>query len=310
MSPNTIPLTDLRLPDYPNTPLTLNGQPLSIYEENSCTTPQESTSTAAPVISTSNLLSIPTGLATLLYSWHPTTLLAFLDLDAWFSLTWSVTLPSTKKLEIGRVGSQITFGTLDSGGENWDIMLTYNMAMSSDTKFKRGQWVPNVKESMLGEADVTSGEEIERLGRDWVGSALEGKVWKAGKGVKHTFHVEYAPMDIFGDGIPVNPHWLYASLDLSKCTTCDAQGSPAKSLNRCGRCGTAAYCSGECQKRDWDVHKWICTMTMEDRGQAIKISEKGGLYKWDTERTMAAQGEELESENPNFQGVVLRRMRV
>lgn len=50
-------------------------------------------------------------------------------------------------------------------------------------------------------------------------------------------------------------------------------------------------------------------MSAEDRGMAIKISEKGGLYKWDTERTMVPRGEEVESENPFFETIQLKRTR-
>ena len=299
------PLPEFRLPDYPNAPLTLDGHPLSIYKEDIFSEELNG------IVKTA---SVPHGIATILYRWCPTALTAFLDLDAWFSLTWTVTLPPSKpsaeakKLEIGRVGSQITFGTLDSSGENWEVMLTYNVALSSDEKFKRAQWVPNTKESMLGEKDVKIAELIERLGGRWVQEAIRNKSWEAGKGVKHTFHVEYAPMDIFGDGIPMSPHLLYESLNIDKCTTCSVS-STTKPLDRCGRCGTAAYCSAECQREDWKVHKWVCTMSAEDRGMAIKISEKGGLYKWDTERTMVAPEEEVESENPFFETVQLKRTR-
>lgn len=298
-------LPDYRLPGYPDIPLMLDGYPLSIYIENSFSAELDHIPKPA---------AVPQGIATILYRWCPTALTAFLDLDAWFSLTWSATLPPTepgaeaKKLEIGRVGNQVTFGTLDSSGENWEVMLTYNIASTSDEKFNRGQWVPNTKESMLGEKDVKIAELVDRLGDRWVANAMRSKSWEAGKGVKHTFHVEYAPMDIFGDGIPMSPHLLYQSLDLTKCTTC-ATSSDAKPLNRCGRCGTAAYCSAECQKEDWKVHKWVCTMSAEDRGMAIKVAEKGGLYRWDTERTMAGKGEEVESENPFFEKVQLKRTR-
>ena len=298
-------LPDFRLPGYPDVPLVLDGHPLSVFKENSFSAELDAIPKPA---------SVPHGIASILYRWCPTALTAFLDLDAWFSLTWSATLPpresgaEAKKLEIGRVGSQVTFGTLDSSGDNWEVMLTYNIALASDEKFERGQWVPNTRESMLGEKDVKIAELVERLGQRWVETAMRNKSWEAGKGVKHTFHVEYAPMDIFGDGIAMSPHLLYDPLDLSKCTTCGTP-SEVKPLNRCGRCGTAAYCSAECQKNDWKVHKWVCTMSTEDRGMAIKVAEKGGLYKWDTERTMIGKEEEAESENPFFEAVQSKRTR-
>ncbi|KAJ4355127.1 hypothetical protein N0V95_003209 [Ascochyta clinopodiicola] len=309
MAPILEHLEDFRLSDYPTAPLTLNGNSLSIYDENSSTTKQEQ-----------GLTTVPTGIATILYRWSPKALAAFLDTDAWFSLTWTVALPENKacgesanQLEIGRVGNQVTFGTLDASGDNFKIMCTFNIALASETaagvERNRGEWVPNVRESMLGEADMKSGDEVKEVGAQWVEDVIAKKRWEAAKGVKHSFHVEYAPMDIFGDGIPMSPHWLYKALDLSKCTACNAEGSAAKPLNRCGRCGTAAYCSSACQKEDWRVHKWVCTMSMEDRGQAIKISEKGGLYKWDTARTMAAKGEEVVSDNPFFETMQSKRTR-
>ncbi|KAF9696413.1 hypothetical protein EKO04_005709 [Ascochyta lentis] len=309
MLPKLTHLAEFRLPNYPAAPLTLNGNPLSIYEENSFSAKQEQEPSPVPI-----------GIATILYRWCPTALAAFLDIDAWFSLTWTVTLPenkasgeSAKQLEIGRVGNQVTFGTLDASGDNFEIMCTFNVALTSETapgvERKRGEWIPNVKESMLGEENMKSGEEVKKVGTQWVEDVVASKRWEAAKGVKHSFHVEYAPMDIFGDGIPMSPHWLYKALDLSKCTTCDTEGSAAKPLNRCGRCGTAAYCSSTCQKDDWKVHKWVCTMSMEDRGQAIKISQKGGLYKWDPARTMTAKGEDVMSDNPFFEEVQLKRTR-
>lgn len=273
-------LDEFRLPDYPNAPLHLNRSPLAIIDIESNTINDYDTN-----------LTTPIGIATTLYNWHPNALAAFLDLDAWFSLTWSVSLPDSTVIEIGRVGNQITFGTLDADGNDWTLMLTYNIVLDGQ---ERGAWVPNPKESMEGERDVTDAEEIENLSLDFVRGLVEKKVWETGKKVRHVFHVEYAPMDVWGDGILMNPHWLYRSLDLSVCTTCDAAGE----LQRCGRCGTATYCSGECHRRDWKVHKHICGLSLEDRGQMLKITEKGGLVGWDEERIYAKGGEE--SGNPNF----------
>ena len=42
------------------------------------------------------------------------------------------------------------------------------------------------------------------------------------------------------------------------CGTCgDFAASKGKALKKCGGCGIAAYCSRECQKKDWKVlHKY------------------------------------------------------
>ena len=234
-------------------------------------------------------------------------LAAFLDLDAWFSLTWSVTLPSGAKFEIGRIQNRITFGTLDADGEKWEAMLTFDMMLDEKN---RGKWVANTHESMLGGSDISNNEEVERLAEEWVRELVEKKSWEAAKGVKHGFWVEYAPMDIFGDGIPMSPDWLYASVDLARCTTCKRKKEDGYTLGNCARCGTAAYCAGSpmCQRSDWKVHKWICTMSAEERGQALKVSEKGGLIRWDTNHTMVEEGEEVKSQNPNFLEPQLKRV--
>jgi hypothetical protein len=295
MEPQFILLSGFRLPDYPNAALKLNGSPLNIIDPSSLT-PGNPSKSITPAI----------GLATVLYKWHPSALAAFLDLDAWFSLTWTLSIaegtPEGSKIEIGRIGKQITFGSLDSSGDNWTLMLTYNIVLEGDD---RGKWIPNPRESMLGEQDVTDPNEIERLGREFAEKIVTEKRWETGKKMKHQFFVEYAPMDVWGDGIAMSPHWLYSSLDLSKCTACKETGG---SLQRCGRCGTSTYCSDVCQKGDWAVHKNVCSMSMEDRGQAIKLSEKGGLIKWDVTKTYANEEGEV-STNPNFEMPQLKRRR-
>lgn len=303
MEPALIPLPDFRLPHHPNAPLNLNNLPLSII----------STENFSDQSTTTNL-SVPIGLATILYNWCPDALAAFLDLDAWFSLTWNLSLAGgtadETQLEIGRVGNQITFGTLNAKGEKWLLMLTYNIAMeeSSSSNHQRGAWIPNGKESMHGDDDVTAAAEIERLGREWVAQMLVQKRWQTGKKMRHRFFVEYAPMDdVWGDGIAMNPHWLYKSLCLDECTTCTAKNV---ALQRCGRCGTATYCSGACQRRDWAVHKAICGMSLVDRGQALRVSEKGGLIMWDQDKTFAEEGSGEVARNPNFREPQLRRVRV
>ncbi len=311
-----LPLPSFRIPGYPNAQLTLNGLPLSIIDTDSLT--EENTA--------SDDINVPIGIATILYKWCPDSLAAFLDLDAWFSLTWNLSLqdgtPAESRLEIGRVGNAVTFGSLDRNGENWSLMITYNIILSGPEK---GCWIPNLRECMRGEEDVDEAEEVERLAREWAKSAVLEKRWEAKKRERHRFFVEYAPMDIWGDGIRMNPRWLYRSLDLRECTACrksslkrtstsasTTNGEEKKvSLQRCGRCGTATYCSDTCQKIDWPVHKDTCMMSMEDRGQALKITEDGGLIAWDVEaRIKRSEEEEVSGDkgaNPHFAGVQKKR---
>ena len=186
-------------------------------------------------------------------------------------------------------------------------MLTFNIALDGE---KRGAWVPNGKESMQGDDDVTDVAEIERLGREWVAQMLVEKRWETGAKMRHRFFVEYAPMDdVWGDGIAMNPHWLYKSLDLNECTTCGTTARENIALQRCGRCGTASYCSADCQRRDWAVHKGFCGMSLEERGQVLRITEKGGLIMWDSERMFAEEGSGEMSRNPNFREPQLKRAR-
>lgn len=199
-------------------------------------------------------------------------------------------------------------GTLDAEGEKWGLMLTFDINGSPDLP-ERGVWIPNRRESMLGEEDVTDGDEIERLGKEFVQGLVVGRRWETGKNIRHKFFVEYAPMDIFGDGILMSPHWLYKALGLQECTTCSAPESKVGGqLERCGRCGTAAYCSGVCQKKDWKVHKGICGLNALERGQMLRITQKGGLIRWDEERTMVEEEGE-ESGNPHFAERQFKRVR-
>ncbi|OAK93473.1 hypothetical protein IQ06DRAFT_330698 [Phaeosphaeriaceae sp. SRC1lsM3a] len=288
-------LEGFRLPDHPDAALQSNRAALSVVDveaENGASDLSEVT----PAI----------GIATVLYHWCPDALAAFLDLDAWFSFTWTVAIRQGEadetNIEIGRVGNQVTFGTLDKDGDNWTLMLTYNIAMEGT---ERGAWIPNPKESMEGDNDVTDTDEIEKLSRVFANDLVRERRWATGKKMRHKFYIEYAPMDVWGDGIPMSPHWLYKALDLSRCTTCSSDNE--STLQRCGRCGTATYCSSTCQRRDWAVHKHICSLGLEDRGQMLAITEKGGLINWDKTRTYAIEGSGEESRNPNFVEPQLKR---
>ena len=278
MGTNLRDLESARIPGFPDARITLDNAPLRIVDDSSAVA--------------QNLTSA-IGIATVLYRWCPDALYAFLDLDAWFSFTWSLTIQDEVKIEIGRVRDQVTFGTLSDDGENWKLMITYTIAMEGSN---RGAWVPNTSESMLDDKDITDAAEIDRLGSDFVKALVSKERWSTGRKMKHQLFVEYAPMDIWGDGIAMNPHWLYKPLNLSECSLC---GRTDKPLQRCGRCGTATYCSGACQKLDWAVHKAVCNLELGERGQMLHLTQRGGLIAWDTSKTVGDYEGQM-STNPNF----------
>ena len=290
-------LSNVRIPGYPAAALSLDGNPLCIVAVDTFTEQTESSKLTAAL-----------GVATVLYRWCPDALYAFLDFEAWFSFTWLLTLqqglPDESKIEIGRVKNQVTVGSLDKDGANWKLMITYDISLS---RSDRGSWLANPGESMLDGKDIKDPTEIDSFGQAFVRNLLINQRWSTGPKIQHQMFVEYAPMDIWGDGIAMSPHWLYKTLNLSKCTVCDKVSVPANPLRRCGRCGTAAYCSGECQRLDWAVHKSICNMNTEDRGQALHLTQHGGLINWDRSKTVNFDDDERDedneqgwSRNPNF----------
>jgi splicing suppressor protein 51 len=55
---------------------------------------------------------------------------------------------------------------------------------------------------------------------------------------------------------------LSFSYDTNKCTTCKKPQSELPiPLKRCAKCQSQAYCSRECQKAEWKVHKKTCAST-------------------------------------------------
>ncbi|GIZ45067.1 hypothetical protein CKM354_000825100 [Cercospora kikuchii] len=266
-------LRDFGIPERPDKALRLDGQPLSIVDEETFNAECDSSA-----------LTPATGVATVLYNWCPEALLALLDTENWFSFTWTLTInqgeDNETKFEIGRIRQQVTMGILDKEGL-WKVMVTYDMT-STEHESTESSWQPNMEETMVDDKNVEDAAEVRRLGVSFVKDMILHRRWLTGKKMRHEFFVEspHIGMDPWEDGMRMNPRWLYESLDLSKCSTCTSAAESHKSLNRCGRCGTAAYCSSACQQRDWPVHKAVCTMSMEDRGKALHYSQHGGLANW------------------------------
>eukprot|EP00808_Paulinella_micropora_P017664 g41150.t1 len=64
-----------------------------------------------------------------------------------------------------------------------------------------------------------------------------------------------------------------------KCNSCSKQTSWEKS--RCSRCKRAFYCSVECQRRDWPVHKSVCVPPKpKSKKPGETLKEKPAYWSW------------------------------
>eukprot|EP00931_Biecheleriopsis_adriatica_P090297 TRINITY_DN64302_c0_g1_i1.p1 TRINITY_DN64302_c0_g1~~TRINITY_DN64302_c0_g1_i1.p1 ORF type:complete len:382 (-),score=91.58 TRINITY_DN64302_c0_g1_i1:8-1123(-) len=74
---------------------------------------------------------------------------------------------------------------------------------------------------------------------------------------------------------------------MAACTACNKCGAVGSELGRkllvCGRCKGVAYCSAECQRADWKVHKYDCSAPKSQVMQKESVSEaKSPLESMDT----------------------------
>ena len=77
------------------------------------------------------------------------------------------------------------------------------------------------------------------------------------------------------------------------CASCAIlEVDPEKPLRPCSKCQTVRYCSRDCQKKDWKVHKKTCASAAQIYAQTAdlkpasapklpkKEGHRGGLQKW------------------------------
>ncbi|KAF5019472.1 hypothetical protein F66182_8511 [Fusarium sp. NRRL 66182] len=62
---------------------------------------------------------------------------------------------------------------------------------------------------------------------------------------------------------------------MAACNTCNKTG-PGVHLKRCAKCSTTPYCSRDCQKADWKVHKKICGKQASSASASASGSGSGG----------------------------------
>ena len=46
----------------------------------------------------------------------------------------------------------------------------------------------------------------------------------------------------------------------SVCSNCKHPAKKGEDLKRCSRCHITRYCSVQCQKKDWDFHRFACAV--------------------------------------------------
>ncbi|KAM0249633.1 hypothetical protein ACHAP5_002759 [Fusarium lateritium] len=70
---------------------------------------------------------------------------------------------------------------------------------------------------------------------------------------------------------------------MAVCKVCQ-KAEPSVTLKRCAKCSTTQYCSRECQKADWKIHKRICAAQASSSTgniihdvEALSMSPKKGL---------------------------------
>ena len=77
---------------------------------------------------------------------------------------------------------------------------------------------------------------------------------------------------------------------VSKCNSCYKKiGTEGVALKKCGACKCVAYCSLECQKSDWKMHKKSCKQ-MKVASEPVKVDEE--VYELDSEGNMVTPGKE------------------
>jgi hypothetical protein len=59
---------------------------------------------------------------------------------------------------------------------------------------------------------------------------------------------------------PPKPAWA----SLTVCANCGRAAEAGTKMSKCARCMGPAYCSRECQKADWSVHKQVCGKSADE----------------------------------------------
>lgn len=232
------PLPLLAVKPFPG--ISIDGGPIRIIDHKRLNKENEQDVTAA------------LGIATTLYNWHPDALRALLDVENYADCEWSF-ITQDKALSsftISRNDQQVMLGCYQGGGSSrmdpddivWQLRVHFDMPPT-------GPWQPL--------AVISQGQHVG----DPESIINAGKI--LARNMMYTPRWETLPKStlqfLIGGGL-TDPHWLYCEKADGICTCCKKEAGEGKTLRRCAGCQTAAYCSIECQKADWKVHKELCKM--------------------------------------------------
>ena len=64
------------------------------------------------------------------------------------------------------------------------------------------------------------------------------------------------------------------------CSNCKHPSEKGEELKRCSRCHITRYCSIQCQRKDWDFHRFACSVVAKrsDTVKALKLLLLGPVY--------------------------------
>mmetsp|Transcript_36694 Transcript_36694/g.84663 ORF Transcript_36694/g.84663 Transcript_36694/m.84663 type:complete len:324 (-) Transcript_36694:21-992(-) len=60
--------------------------------------------------------------------------------------------------------------------------------------------------------------------------------------------------------------------------SCAVEGCPQPGTKLCSRCGSVAYCSADCQRKDWKIHKLVCQKVETPETRITELLKTGRLF--------------------------------
>lgn len=106
-----------------------------------------------------------------------------------------------------------------------------------------------------GQADVCRWL-VEDAGVD--PSVQDKKLWTALQHAREAGHKGVAAAKYLVGVTPDTADAIRSEASEACCDGCELKPAPGKKLQRCARCRSALYCSPDCQRRAWKVHKILC----------------------------------------------------